>query len=105
VSRDDAEAFKWFRRGADFGSSEALYYVGLAYYQGWEGINQDYVQAYIWLTLAVAREDRASEKVKMEIVLSEDKNHMTDHEIEVAEKAVKDWKPQPEPILKYEEMQ
>jgi TPR repeat protein len=105
VQRDDAEAFKWYRSGADFGDSEALYNVGLAYYRGWKGINQDYGQAYIWFTLAVAREDRASEKAKMEVVLSEDKNHMTDHEIEVAEKAVKDWKPRAEPMLKYEEMQ
>lgn len=41
-----------FRRAAQSGHSESMYYLGLMYYQG-EWLMQDIVKAYMWLQLAV----------------------------------------------------
>ena len=49
--RNYEEAYKWFRHAADQGHGYAQVNLGFFYRDG-EGVQQDYVQAYMWLSLA-----------------------------------------------------
>ena len=51
VSRDYAEAVKWFRLAAQQGNVEAQYDLGVMYTQG-QGVPQDYAQSVKWFRLA-----------------------------------------------------
>jgi len=47
------QSASWYRKAADQGYPKAQYSLGIAYC--WrQGVPQDYVQAYIWLDLAIA---------------------------------------------------
>ena len=47
-----AEAARWFRMTAEQDDYFAQYYLGLMYAKG-QGVPEDYVQAHMWLNLAV----------------------------------------------------
>jgi len=47
VSKDYAEAVKWFRKAADQGMPESQYMMGVIYDRG-EGLPQDFVEAVAW---------------------------------------------------------
>ena len=49
---DHKEAVKWFRRSAEQGISRAQHTLGLMYYLG-QGVGQDQVVAYAWVSVAV----------------------------------------------------
>jgi TPR repeat protein len=51
VTRDNAEATRWFRRSAEKGAADAQFYVGLVYYEG-KGELQNFFQAAHWFELA-----------------------------------------------------
>jgi TPR repeat protein len=55
VSRDYAEALKWFRKAAEQGNGDGLANMGDAYAGGY-GVPQNYVLAYMYVELAQARE-------------------------------------------------
>jgi TPR repeat protein len=66
VAQDKSEGLRWFRRAADQGNSDAQEALGLSYILG-DGVSQDYVQAYKWLTLAKSdRRDAAAAKMTAE---------------------------------------
>jgi len=47
------QSASWYRKAADQGYPKAQYSLGIAYC--WhEGVPQDYVQAYVWLDIAIA---------------------------------------------------
>ncbi|MNJ58912.1 Sel1 repeat protein [compost metagenome] len=46
---DGKQAATWFRKAAEQGHSDAQLLLGLGY-----GVPQDYSQAYVWLSVAVA---------------------------------------------------
>ena len=48
VKQSDAEALRWFRRGADAGSGRAMGHIGWMYLAGRGGLKQDYAQAAQW---------------------------------------------------------
>jgi hypothetical protein len=53
VSRDEAEAARWFRKGAEEGNVDAQEDIGMIYAYG-VGIPEDDAEAYFWLNLASA---------------------------------------------------
>ena len=53
VTKDAAEAVKWFRKAAEQGDAKAQYNLGLCYGHG-DGIAKDPVEAYMWLSVAAA---------------------------------------------------
>ena len=54
MPQDLAKAAEHYRRAAQQGVVMAQYHLGFMYGQG-EGVEQDYVQAYVWLSLAAAQ--------------------------------------------------
>jgi hypothetical protein len=54
IPKDNNEALKWFRKGADQGNAEAQYSLGYMYASG-QGVPQDYVLAHMWFNLASPR--------------------------------------------------
>jgi hypothetical protein len=63
VLRDDEEATKWFRKAAEQWNTGAQQNTGAQYelgkmYRLGRGLQQDYVQAHMWLSLAAAKEPR-----------------------------------------------
>jgi TPR repeat protein len=54
VTRDDAEAAKWFRHAAEQGVPGAQTNLGLLLAKG-QGVPQDYVEAAKWFILAASR--------------------------------------------------
>jgi TPR repeat protein len=53
VPRNPSEAAKWFRKSADQGNTSAYLFLGYAYERG-QGVGIDKVEAYAYLTLALA---------------------------------------------------
>lgn len=49
-NKDDALAM-WWTKGAEQGEADAQVNLGLAYYDG-KGVRQDFVMAYMWISLA-----------------------------------------------------
>jgi len=59
ITRDEKQAFRWFRRAADHGSLSAQAKLGALYWGG-RGVPKDLNQAYFWTLLARARGDKQS---------------------------------------------
>jgi TPR repeat protein len=53
VSKDNAEAVKWYQKAADQGSATAQYSLGSAYHKG-EGVPKNYLLSYVWTSIAAA---------------------------------------------------
>ena len=61
VSKNEAEAVKWYRLAADQGVADAQFNLGVMYADG-RGVPEDYVLGFAWLSLAAAQgNERASE--------------------------------------------
>jgi len=60
VTRDPEEATKWYRKAADQGDYIAQFSLGGRYEHGVGGLKQDYIQAYMWLSLAAAARREAA---------------------------------------------
>jgi GAF domain/PilZ domain/Sel1 repeat len=54
ITRDERQAFRWFRRAADHGSLPSQAKLGFLYWGG-RGVAKDVNQAYFWTVLARAR--------------------------------------------------
>ena len=61
VTRDYAEALKWYRKAAEQGVAEAQNNLGLMYEKGM-GVLQDMIAAHMWLTIAAANGDKKAVK-------------------------------------------
>ena len=53
VSKDDAEAVKWYRKAANQGHAHGQYSLGLMYFKGL-GVTQNFILAYMWFGLSAA---------------------------------------------------
>ena len=51
VSKDEAEAVRWYRLAADQGHAEAQYFLGIMYADG-RGVSKDEAEAVRWYRLA-----------------------------------------------------
>jgi len=80
---------KWFRKAAKQGDAPAQFTLGFAYMAG-EGVPKDYVQAYMWLKLAVAGGfEKATE-------ICDGLNRlMTPAQISEAQERIAAWRPEP----------
>jgi hypothetical protein len=59
---EHAEALRWFRSAADGGYPDALSALAYAYFYGEPGVPQDYVQAYVWGSIAANNLNPGSER-------------------------------------------
>ncbi|GAB2789746.1 hypothetical protein GCM10027040_15020 [Halomonas shantousis] len=66
VSRDDAEAIKWYRKAAQQGLTDAQYALGTQYANG-DGVAQDKIQALRWITLAAEAGDRQAQAARQSL--------------------------------------
>ena len=58
-AKNIVEAIKWYRKSAEQGYGWAISTLGFRYYQG-SGVSKDYVKAYAWMSLAIARGNEES---------------------------------------------
>ena len=56
MTKDYAEAQKWYRKAADDGYAGAMANLGILYYNA-QGVKRDLVQAYAWFARAEQRGD------------------------------------------------
>ncbi len=83
--QNNKKAAKWFRNAADKGFTEAQYDLGLMYEKG-QGVAQDSIWAYTWLSLA------AAELVSSQNDLDRLKLSMNEKQISEAETRITDWR-------------
>ena len=83
---DYATALKEWRPLAEQGDAAAQYNLGLMYTKG-QGVQQDYVQAYLWFNLAAAQGDEGARKDRD--ILAE---QMTLAQIGDAQRLAREWK-------------
>jgi TPR repeat protein len=87
VTKDDAEAVKWYRKAAEQNHAGAQYNLGFCYASG-EGVAKDEVEAYKWWLLA-AGQGNDDAKHNMTIV----ENKMSREEIAEGQRLARDFKP------------
>ena len=61
AKRNPAEAYAWIRKAAEQDNMDAQGVIGQSYVNGIDGIKQDYVEAYFWLSLSARGAARLSE--------------------------------------------
>ena len=101
VSKDWKEAARWFELAAQRGYPEAQFNIGWMYYVP-EGVEEDHVKAYVWMTLA------RNAAIKTESVVIDPENSivnksrkttdelakkMSPAQFSEAERMIKAWKP------------
>ena len=91
VPKDSAEAFRWFRKAADQGHSDAQNVLGLMYYEG-NGVPQDYMKAYVWFNIAAAY-SQGDEREKAIKFRNEAAKKLTPEQLAQAQKISSEWKP------------
>jgi uncharacterized protein len=92
VMMDEPEAAKWFRKAAEQGHALSQLFLGFDFEES-HGVAQDYVEAYIWFSLAAGG---ASETTLRNVAVSgRDRvaNQMTPEEIAEAQRMAREWKP------------
>jgi hypothetical protein len=83
---DYVAAAEEYRFAAEKEHSEAQHHLGYMYFRG-EGVQQDYVQAYMWLTVAAAGSERSAEENR-DLEVSP---KMTPAQIAAAQKLAREW--------------
>ena len=81
--RNDPEAAARLIAEADRGDMDAQYAAGLIYAEG-RGVEPDLVQAYFWLSLAIAQGDQDAEMLRRHVA-----KDMNDAEFEQARRLVR----------------
>ena len=61
VPQDDKVAVKWYKKAAEQGHADAQAGLGLISWEYGNGIVEDKVQAYAWLNIAAANDDKWKE--------------------------------------------
>jgi TPR repeat protein len=99
VPKDTKEGTRLLREAAEQGLSVAQLNLG-SFYEDGEGVPQDFVQAYLWYSLAAAREREGF------VYAALLRRRMTPEQISEAAKLVQEWKPKPRaqepPLFKIE---
>ncbi len=85
VSKNYAEAVKWYRKAAEQGNARAQYSLGFMYGKG-QGVSQDYVRAHMWYSLSAANGGKDGPKAR-DIVAK----RMTPAQIAEAQKMTVEW--------------
>jgi TPR repeat protein len=87
VTKDAAEAVKWYRKAAEQGFAQAQSNLGVCYVNG-EGVTKDYVEAYKWLSLASAQGNENAKGTKSGL-----SQQMTPEQIAKGFRLARDFKP------------
>ncbi len=93
VRQDLAQAAFWYRKAADQGNAKAQCALAHAYEEG-RGVPKDYVQAYMWYSLAAS--NASSDMVDQHDALDGHKRlgaQMTPAQIAEAQRRASEWKP------------
>ena len=67
VTKNEAEAAKWYKKSAEQGHIDAQYNLGIMYASG-RGVHQDEGQGMMWLALAAKQGDKEARKLLLEII-------------------------------------
>ena len=84
---DYAEAAAWYQKAADRGYADGMAGLGDLYSVG-KGVRQDYVQAYMWFSLAAGAGDQDAARKRDVIAIQ-----MKPGQIAEAQKLAHDWRP------------
>ena len=90
MAADFGEALKWYRLAANQGVPQAQLVLGAAYAVG-RGLPTDFIQAHLWLSLAIPNcsgEDKKKGIAALKIVSS----HLTDRQLAEAQRLASEWK-------------
>ena len=87
VAPDASEAFRWFLAAAEGGHAEAQYNVAISYGQG-NGVEMDWVEAFRWIILSDQGGYPKAREIRSMVI-----QHMTAHQIQVAERRAKAFRP------------
>ena len=90
VTRDDAEAAKWYGRAAEQGHAGAQFSFGLCLRDG-QGIAQDLVKAHVWLALATTRASDESQRATYAAARDALEAKMTSEQIAAAGERQRWW--------------
>ena len=85
VTQDDAEAAKWFVKGAEQGQAEAQLLLGTLFFFG-KGVPQSYVTAFAWCDIAETNGQSDAAECRDAAL-----EHMTAGEMTRSFKIVSDW--------------
>ncbi len=85
---DYATALKEWRPLAAQGNAAAQALLGMMYYEEGQGVPKDYVQAYMWLSLAAAQGYERATKLRDKLA-----KKMTPSELAEAQRLAREWKP------------
>lgn len=87
MPQDYDEAVKWYRKAAKRGQADAQNSFGVLYRDG-QGVQQDYVLAHMWCSLAATQGNE--DAIKNRDIIAE---KMTSDQIAEAQKLAREWKP------------
>jgi len=90
IKQDYAAGNKWVRAAADQGNKMAQLSIGSGY--AYDGEKNDYVQAYMWLTLSDATGDKHATGMLYDLGTK-----MTPEQLDEANNRIAEWKPTPAP--------
>ena len=85
--KNGKEALRWYRLAADQKHGGAQYNLGIMYAKGY-GVLQDYVQAYMWWSLAAAKGDETAASARKQLA-----EKMSQSQIVEAQRLAREWKP------------
>jgi TPR repeat protein len=91
VTRDYAEAVKWYRKAANQGYARAQSNLGTMYSNG-HGVPQDYLLAYMWFNVAASKLSEADRANAIK-GSAQAARKLTPVELLRAEQMARDWKP------------
>ena len=94
VPQNFAEAAEWFRRAAEQGYDLAQSILGEMYSKG-QGVPQNYILAYMWLSLSSAQSPNATAKLRGIVAA------MTPEQIAQGQKLAREWKPAEDGYVAY----
>jgi TPR repeat protein len=89
ASYDPAGAHKLLCKSADGGVADARYNLALIYEHGENGIQRDYVRAYMWYILSAQAGSQLSSKHAARVATE----YLAPEDLSKAEQAIQEWKP------------
>ena len=96
VGQDHGVAVGWFRKAAERGQPVAQHLLGIMYREGW-GVENDDLEAYKWLTLALAHRDQVlayDSRLDPTVAREELLIRLNQSQVALAKKRVEEWKPE-----------
>jgi TPR repeat protein len=95
VTKDNAEALKWYRRAADQGNTAAQFNLGMIYLID-QVVPRDNVLAHMWLNIAASNSPEAKERNAAAKLRDSVAPKMTPDQIAEAQRLAREWKPKKE---------